>query len=50
MVNDQVIDISLFIKRHPGGPNVLKYYVGKDASTKFNKMHKLETHKVLKNM
>jgi len=48
VVNDQVIDVSFLLKRHPGGVNVLKYYAGKDASIKFNKIHKLETHKALK--
>lgn len=39
VINDKVYDLSEFLKSHPGGPQIIKKYAGKNASEIFNKYH-----------
>ncbi|PJF18076.1 hypothetical protein PSACC_02096, partial [Paramicrosporidium saccamoebae] len=36
VIDDLVYDVSAFLDRHPGGANILKAYVGRDATSAFN--------------
>jgi succinate dehydrogenase/fumarate reductase flavoprotein subunit len=36
IVNDEVLDVTSFLDKHPGGKAVLLLWAGKDASTEFN--------------
>jgi len=40
VVNGEVIDVTSFLNKHPGGKQVLLLWAGKDASTEFNMFHK----------
>jgi hypothetical protein len=42
IVNGQVLNVTNFMKDHPGGPKVIMIYAGKDASEEFNMLHKAE--------
>jgi len=38
-VNGQVLNVTNFLDEHPGGPQALKLYAGKEASEEFNMLH-----------
>jgi cytochrome b involved in lipid metabolism len=40
VVNGEVLDVTSFLDKHPGGKQVLLLWGGKDASTEFNMFHK----------
>lgn len=40
VVNNEVINATPFLHKHPGGKQVLLLWAGKDASTEFNMFHK----------
>jgi len=40
VVNGQVLDVTNFLKDHPGGKKAILIYAGKDATEEFNMMHK----------
>jgi cytochrome b involved in lipid metabolism len=40
IVNGQVLDVTSFLKDHPGGKKAILIYAGKDASSEFNMLHK----------
>jgi cytochrome b involved in lipid metabolism len=47
IVNNKVIDVSEFVKTHPGGEAAIMAFAGKDASVEWNMIHKpdfLEVH------
>merc|ERR1719301_262995 len=39
VVNDQVLDVTSFLKDHPGGELAIVTFAGKDASEEFNMIH-----------
>jgi len=39
-VNGEVLDVSAFIDKHPGGEQAIMAYVGKDATAEWNQIHK----------
>jgi flavocytochrome c len=39
VVNGQVLDVTHFMKRHPGGAKAILLYAGKDATEEFNMLH-----------
>lgn len=39
VVNGQVLDVTNFYPKHPGGPKAILMYAGKDASEEFNMIH-----------
>merc|ERR1719515_689555 len=39
VVNDQVLDVTTFLKDHPGGELAIVTFAGKDASEEFNMIH-----------
>jgi cytochrome b involved in lipid metabolism len=43
VVNNDVIDVTKFLSRHPGGKKVILFWAGKDASETFNKFHYMDT-------
>ncbi len=40
IVNGQVLDVTSFLKDHPGGKKAILLYAGRDASSEFNMLHK----------
>jgi len=40
VVNGQVLDVTHFLKDHPGGKKAILIYAGKDATEEFNMLHK----------
>jgi len=40
VVNGQVLDVTGFLKDHPGGKKAILLFAGKDASEEFNMLHK----------
>jgi succinate dehydrogenase/fumarate reductase flavoprotein subunit len=40
VVNGEVLDVTSFLDKHPGGKQVLLLWGGKDATTEFNMFHK----------
>jgi len=40
IVNGQVLDVTHFLKDHPGGKRSILLFAGKDASEEFNMLHK----------
>jgi len=40
VVNGQVLDVTGFLKDHPGGKKAILIYAGRDASEEFNMLHK----------
>lgn len=40
IVNGQVLDVTDFLKDHPGGKKAILIYAGRDASAEFNMLHK----------
>jgi cytochrome b involved in lipid metabolism len=40
VVNGEVLDVTSFLDKHPGGKQVLVQWAGKDASEEFNMFHK----------
>ncbi len=40
VVNGQVLDVTTFMKEHPGGKQAILLFAGKDASAEFNMLHK----------
>jgi cytochrome b involved in lipid metabolism len=40
VVNGQVLDVTTFLKDHPGGKQAILLYAGKDATSEFNMLHK----------
>lgn len=40
IVNGQVLDVTHFLKDHPGGKKAILLYAGKDATEEFNMLHK----------
>jgi len=40
VVNGQVLDVTSFLKDHPGGKQAILLYAGKDATAEFNMLHK----------
>jgi len=40
VVNGEVLNVTSFLEKHPGGKQVLLLWGGKDASTEFNMFHK----------
>merc|ERR1711924_325348 len=40
IVNNKVIDVSEFVKTHPGGEAAIMAFAGKDASVEWNMIHK----------
>jgi flavocytochrome c len=40
IVNGQVLDVTSFLKDHPGGKKAILLYAGKDATEEFNMLHK----------
>jgi len=40
IVNDQVLDVTGFLDRHPGGKGSIMLFAGRDASEEFNMLHK----------
>lgn len=40
IVNGQVLDVTHFLKDHPGGKKAIMLYAGKDATAEFNMLHK----------
>merc|ERR1719199_1375593 len=40
IVNKKVIDVSDFVKTHPGGEAAIMAFAGKDASVEWNMIHK----------
>lgn len=43
VINGEVLDLSEFFASHPGGPDIIKQYAGKNASKIFNKFHSKDT-------
>lgn len=43
IIKNKVYDISKFINKHPGGPFVLKKFMGKDVTKEFKLLHKKGT-------
>jgi cytochrome b involved in lipid metabolism len=43
IVNGEVLDVTSFLNKHPGGKQVLLLWGGKDASTEYNMFHKKDT-------
>lgn len=43
IIRDDVLDVSSFLKNHPGGEQNLKNYFGKDATYIFFRMHPKKT-------
>jgi flavocytochrome c len=41
-VNGQVLDVTHFLKDHPGGKQAILLFAGKDATAEFNMLHKPE--------
>eukprot|EP01113_Clastostelium_recurvatum_P024127 TRINITY_DN287_c0_g1_i1.p1 TRINITY_DN287_c0_g1~~TRINITY_DN287_c0_g1_i1.p1 ORF type:complete len:1181 (-),score=481.34 TRINITY_DN287_c0_g1_i1:55-3597(-) len=39
-INGQVLDVTSFMKDHPGGKKAIMLFAGKDASDEFNMLHK----------
>ena len=46
IVNGSVLDVTKFIKIHPGGQQVLKDYAGGDATTVFYEVCDLKHHHI----
>ena len=42
VVNGEVLNVTSFLSKHPGGKAVILLYAGKDASTEFNMFHKAD--------
>ena len=42
VVNDEVLNVTSFLSKHPGGKAVIMLYAGKDASAEFNMFHKAD--------
>lgn len=42
VVNGQVLNVTNFMKDHPGGKRAIMIYAGKDATEEFNMLHKKE--------
>jgi len=42
VVNGKVLDVTTFLKDHPGGKNSILLFAGKDATAEFNMLHKPE--------
>lgn len=42
IVNGQVLDVTSFLKDHPGGKKAILLYAGKDATSEFNMLHKAD--------
>jgi len=40
VVNGQVLDVTSFLKDHPGGKKAILIYAGRDATEEFNMLHK----------
>jgi cytochrome b involved in lipid metabolism len=40
IINGQVLDVTNFLKDHPGGKKAILLFAGKDASEEFNMLHK----------
>jgi len=40
VVNGEVLDVTSFLKDHPGGKQAILLFAGKDASAEFNMLHK----------
>jgi len=40
IVNGQVLDVTTFLKDHPGGKKAIMLYAGRDATAEFNMLHK----------
>jgi flavocytochrome c len=40
IVNGQVLDVTAFLKDHPGGKKAILLFAGKDATDEFNMLHK----------
>jgi len=40
IVNGQVLDVTSFLKDHPGGKKAILIYAGRDATEEFNMLHK----------
>jgi len=40
VVNGQVLDVTKFLPKHPGGKPAIMLYAGKDATAEFNMLHK----------
>jgi flavocytochrome c len=40
VVNNQVLDVTNFLNRHPGGKASMMLFAGKDATSEFNMLHK----------
>ena len=40
VVNGEVLDVTEFMKEHPGGKKAILLYAGKDATEEFNMLHK----------
>lgn len=43
VVNNDVLNVTEFLKRHPGGMKVILFWAGKDASERYNMFHKPDT-------
>ncbi|KAJ9457766.1 Cytochrome b5 [Diplonema papillatum] len=39
IINDIVVDVTSFMKEHPGGERAIFMFAGKDATEDFNMMH-----------
>merc|ERR1719316_2479883 len=39
ILNDQVLDVTLFLKDHPGGELAILTFAGRDATEEFNMIH-----------
>jgi flavocytochrome c len=42
IVNGQVLDVTSFLKDHPGGKKAILIYAGRDATEEFNMLHKAD--------
>jgi len=42
IVNGQVLDVTDFLKDHPGGKKAIMIYAGRDATEEFNMLHKAD--------
>ena len=38
IIDDHKFDVTDFLKKHPGGPEIIKKYNGKDATKAFNEV------------
>jgi cytochrome b involved in lipid metabolism len=43
VVNNDVLDVTQFLNKHPGGKKVIFFWAGQDASETFNKFHYRDT-------